>query len=471
MDKKNIGLGLLILIVLISVFVIDKSLVTGYVTAANAYLTTEEKAESTNTGAKSCEISLENLPPLPAFDFSDESFAVFLDKIKPYEQYIRESGDFYGIEPELIRAIMRVESNGNIHTQKKYIGKNGQTISMKTLCNGKCKMCNFCGGEGDSELCKEKDNTCFYLSDGALEISESCGYCSLMATSPKKCENAKGCDIDGYLSGKPEDSIFAGAYELRAVVDSYNKFVESEAKELPAYNIYWATALGYNAGVGSMKLVLKKLTEIKYAGDYSKFKWWEINVDDFNKIKSVWIELSAGVGNKPSENLLGYPLTVMKALNVQNFKGCGGVLQGGQQVNPLFTTKNTIQIDVPDNFVYQVNPSFSADLTDNLNVYADLREEAFIIAKDVERCYEEKKLNVDGIQKSVWDICVNQIIEESKNDIYESFGLSISVCDKDNETPVYVICAVSDKKVSVYNNDIFSETNLVYKFALGFGNS
>ena len=114
-------------------------------------------------------------------------------------------------------------------------------------------MCNFCGGEGDSELCKEKDNTCFYLSDGALEISESCGYCSLMATSPKKCENAKGCDIDGYLSGKPEDSIFAGAYELRAVVDSYNKFVESEAKELPAYNIYWATALGYNAGVGSMK--------------------------------------------------------------------------------------------------------------------------------------------------------------------------------------------------------------------------
>lgn len=474
MNKKNIGLGILLLIVALVVFSVDKGLITGYVTEDSTMPAEDLKKNTDNI--KSCEIGLDNLPALPAFDFSDENFGNFLEKIKPYEQYIRESGDFYGIEPELIRAVMRVESNGNIYTQKKYTGKSGQTISMKTLCNGKCKMCNFCGGEGDPELCKEKDNACFYSSGGALEISESCGYCSLMATSPKKCENAKGCDIDGYLSGKPEDSIFAGAYELRAVVDSYNKFVESEAKELPAYNIYWATALGYNAGVGSMKLVLRKLTEIKYAEDYSKFKWWEISADDFNKIKPAWIELSAGVGNKPSENLLGYPLTVMKALKMQDFKGCGGVLQSGRQVSPLFTTKNTIQIDVPDNFVYQVNPSFSVDLTDNLNVYVKLREEAFIIAKDVEKCYKEKKLNEQGIQISVWNICMNEIIEENKKDIYEEFGLSIRVCDKDNETPVYVICAVSDKKVGVYkkedvDNGILSETNLVYKFALGFGNS
>lgn len=465
MDKKNIGLGILLLIVALVVFSVDKDLITGYVTADSTILT-----ENTQENAKSCEIGLDNLPSLPAFDFSEESFGNFLEKIKPYEQYIRESSDFYGIEPELIRAIMRIESNGNIYTQKNYVKKNGETASMKTLCNGRCKMCNFCGGQGDNELCKEKDNTCFYLSDGSLEISESCGYCSLMATSPKKCENAKGCDIDGYLSGKPEDSIFAGAYELRVVVDSYNKFVDSEAKGLPSYNLYWATALGYNAGVGSMKLVLRKLTEIKYGGDYSKFKWWEISVDDFKGIKSDLIDLSAGVGNKPSENLLGYPLTVMKALKTQDFKSCGGNVP---QVSPLFTTKNTIKIDTPDKFVYQINPSFSVDLAESLDVYAKLREDAFIIAKDTEECYENKKINNENklTQKAVWDVCVNEIIEENKNDIYEESGLSISVCDKDNELPVYVICAVSDKKVMIYENDELLEKQLVYKFALGFGNS
>lgn len=492
MDKKNIGLGILLLIVALVVFSVDKGLITGYVTAEPTISTENieknaEKIEGAgnikdNSGnAKSCEIGLENLPSLPAFDFSEESFGNFLEKIKPYEQYIRESGDFYGIDPELIRAIMRIESNGNIYTQKKYTIKNGQTVSMKTLCNGRCKMCNFCGGQGDNELCRENDNACLYWSNsgnGGLEISESCGYCSLMATSPKRCDDAKGCDIDGYLSGKPEDSIFAGAYELRVVVDSYNKFVDSEAKGLPSYNLYWATALGYNAGVGSMKLVLRKITEIKYDGDYSKFKWWEISVDDFKSIKSDLIDLSAGVGNKPSENLLGYPLTVMKALNLQNFKGCGG---GVPQVSSLFTTKNTIQIDVPDSFVYQINPSFSVDLTERLDVYTKLREDAFIIAKDTEECYENKKINDENTltQKAVWDVCVNEIIEENKNDIYEESGLSISVCDKDNENSVYVICAVSDKTVFVnnnnndddLNNNEFSDKPIVYKFALGFGNS
>ncbi|MFH1440158.1 MAG: GDSL-type esterase/lipase family protein [Candidatus Woesearchaeota archaeon] len=367
-----------------------------------------------------------------------DTYQQFLDRIRPYEQFIREASDKYDIEPELIRAVMYIESGGNV-----YAGG--------SLCNPS-------------------------------------GYCSLMQTKISKCAGMPDseCDVEKFKAGSSKDSIFAGTSHLKWTLGVYNNFINKVTDgKLPRYNDYWIVSMAYHDGVGSMATALKTLVDLKYSGDYSRFKWWEITLEDYKAVKLAFLNNKNSVGNKKAEVLWGYPTTIMKILSLENFKDCGGIGttygSTSTKISSIDTSKETaatlkletIPKEISDDFVYQIRPSFSVYLIHDLDIYAKLREKAFLIAKDVEKCHEDKKeTNIDGKEpqltsKQLWDQCIDEKVKENIALNLPPL-LKLSVCHKDDKKPLYVLCAQAIDTVFVKDNDEFSDKNLVYRFALGF---
>ncbi|MBT6041651.1 transglycosylase SLT domain-containing protein, partial [Candidatus Woesearchaeota archaeon] len=423
-------------------------------------------------------IGYEHMPKIPEVDkFDNEFFEEYMKKISEYEPYIQElyENEKYQIRPELIKAIMVPESRGNVYRNKKYkkIDNAGNKIepTAKVLCNGRCKQCNFCGGPGDAELCMENSKECIYYDKNTWEksISSSCGFCSLMQTNIGKCEDVEECDVERFLAGNPRDAIFSSAKYIKMIMQSYKNTVKTVTNnKLPEHNYYWAIGFAYNNGPGSLKVAIKEITKNKYGGDYSRFNWWELTKEDFEPIMQ---HFSPHVSVKDPLGRVLYALRVLKILQHQNFKDCGQPNANFKSITETTTkelsTPDTIYMDIEDQFVYQVDPSFSIPLTHDLDVYVRLREKVFLIAKEVEDCHESEKYLVEVISKNTYDKCMTKVISNNA-EINLPPKLKLEICETHDTIPNYGLCFESKEKVFVKTKDKYSIQQLTYKIALGF---
>ena len=196
--KQMKGLGIMmglivILVVSLTLFNIDLNLssVSGFVTVPPSDNNDDGNNNKPSNYAESIAkleegnlyLGLENLPTsLPSGEFSESSFDNFLQRIMPYEQFIREAAAYYNIDEKLIRGIMRIENGGKPYDTGTYTIKDGSNtkIKVKRLCNGGCGLCKFAGGPGNEYNCKELDKQCWYYNADGNEwtISTSTGYCS-----------------------------------------------------------------------------------------------------------------------------------------------------------------------------------------------------------------------------------------------------------------------------------------------------
>jgi lysophospholipase L1-like esterase len=498
-DKKSLALALmLVLAIVISLLFVDFNI---FEDSNKLYGKTQDVAGQSILGINpynsiqnvdsKCEnyAYLEYLPPLPRSDFSENSFNKFLANIQPYEQYIKEACAHYQIPEELMKSIMRIESGGRIYHTKTVTIKDGQNskIKVKTLCNGRCGICKFAGGPGNSNNCMEDQKKCnYYDNDGKKwTISSSTGYCSITQTSIAGCEKIDTCNVNEFLNGNPKDAIYNGVAHVRSKLNAYIKFVSTPPyNQIPGHNLYWAVAFAYNNGQGSMRVALKEFTKLKYNGDYSKFNWWEIIPEDFIVTKSSFASsIQKKINSANGKGRTSYPLTVLKAMKMQGFDGCNSDViigekafsqyTGTQQSTSQTQPTNLAQIELKDKFIYQIDPSFYVPLTHELNIYTVLREKAFLIAKEIEKCHEQKNVNIDGtkistINKTIIKNCVEQEINKNKI-IAIPYKLNLEICDKDINKASYAICAKSNNNISVFTGTRISEKELTYKFALGFG--